>query len=164
MARPTEDSLSLCHFKVDTDRLYLTLRYDDSTTDVGLWPEVKFEFDDIRSITFSNNRDPDPFYELQLAKTRRGWVLCDWDCPLTDEEKEHPERIVSNFAVRCESVRFRPVLVPDWFDEGALDIVGAKGDNDEISAMTCPECGSGDVAEILWGMPAFDDDLREDVR
>lgn len=160
LARSTENNLSLCHFKADTDRLYLTLRYD-SPTDVGLWPEVKFEFDDIRTMTYSNYGDPDPFYELQLAKTWRGWILCDGDCPLTDEEKEHPERIASNFVVLCEAVRFCPVLIPDWFDEVGFDAIDTYENNDHMQAMTCPECGSNDVAEILWGMPAFDDNLRE---
>lgn len=28
---------------------------------------------------------------------------------------------------------------------------------------TCPNCGGSDIAAILWGMPAFSEDLERDL-
>lgn len=38
---------------------------------------------------------------------------------------------------------------------------GTMNENDD--KKVCPECGSHDVATILWGMPAYDEELERDL-
>ena len=81
----------------------------DAKTKRGTWPEVRVEFRCLHVFNFSNYNDPDPLWGCVVEKTTGGcWVFADDDCGgLSEEERLHPERIVSNLLVTCDEIRWR---------------------------------------------------------
>ena len=108
LAQSEDDDLSLARFKVDTDALTITFRWDTKTKR-GTWPEVQVEFRCLHVFNFSNYNDPDPLWGCIIEKTSGGcWVFADDNCDgLSEEERLHPERIVSNLLVTCDEIRWR---------------------------------------------------------
>ena len=108
LAQSEDDDLNLARFKADTDALTITFRWD-AKTKRGTWPEVQVEFRHLHVFNFSNYNDPDPLWGCVIEKTNGGcWVFADDDCGgLSEEERLHPERIVSNLLVTCEEIRWR---------------------------------------------------------
>lgn len=108
LAQSEDDDLNLARFKVDTDVLTITFRWD-AKTKRGAWPEVQVEFRHLHVFSFSNYNDPDPLRSCVIEKTIGGcWVFADDNCGgLSEEERLHPERIVSNVLVTCEEIRWR---------------------------------------------------------
>ena len=60
-------------------------------------------------IQVSNYNDPDPLWGCVIEKTNGGcWVFANDNCDtLSEEERLHPERIVSNLLVTCDEIRWR---------------------------------------------------------
>lgn len=110
LAQSEDDDLSLARFKVDADALTITFRWD-AKTKRGTWPEVQVEFRCLHVFNFSNYNDPDPLWGCVIEKTSGGcWVFADDNCDgLSEEERLHPERIVSNLLVTCDEIRWRAV-------------------------------------------------------
>ena len=110
LAQSEDDDLSLARFKVDTDALTITFRWDTKTKR-GTWPKVQVEFRCLHVFNFSNYNDPDPLWGCIIEKTSGGcWVFADDNCDgLSEEERLHPERIVSNLLVTCDEIRWRAV-------------------------------------------------------
>ena len=108
LAQSEDDNLSLARFKVDIDALTITFRWD-AKTKRGTWPEVQVEFRHLHVFNFSNYNDPDPLWSCVIEKTIRGcWVFADDNgVGLSEEERLHPERIVSNLLVTCDEIRWR---------------------------------------------------------
>ena len=108
LAQSEDDDLSLARFKVDIDALTITFRWD-AKTKRGTWPEVQVEFRCLHVFKFSNYNDPDPLWGCVIGKTNGGcWVFADDNCDaLSEEERLHPERIVSNLLVTCDEIRWR---------------------------------------------------------
>lgn len=81
----------------------------DAKTKRGTWPEVQVEFRHLHMFNFSNYNDPDPLWGCVIEKTNGGcWVFADDDCGgISEEERLHPERIVSNLLVTCDEIRWR---------------------------------------------------------
>ena len=108
LAQSEDDDLNLARFKADTDALTITFRWD-AKTKRGTWPEVQVEFRHLHVFNFSNYNDPDPLWGCVIEKTNGGcWVFADDNCDaLSEEERLHPERIVSNLLGTCEEIRWR---------------------------------------------------------
>lgn len=60
-------------------------------------------------IQVSNYNDPDPLRGCVIEKTNGGClVFANDNCDaLSEEERLHPERIVSNLLVTCDEIRWR---------------------------------------------------------
>ena len=67
------------------------------------------EFRHLHVFSFSNYNDPDPLRSCVIEKTIEScWVFTDDNCGgLSEEERLHPEQIVSNVLVTCEEIRWR---------------------------------------------------------
>ena len=81
----------------------------DAKTKRGTWPEVRVEFRHLHVFSFSNYNDTDPLWSCVIEKTSGDcWVFADdnFDA-LSEEERLHPERIVSNLLVTCDEIRWR---------------------------------------------------------
>ena len=81
----------------------------DAKTKRGTWPELQVEFRCLHVFNFPNYNDPDPLWSCVIEKTIGGcWVFADDNCDgLSEEERLHPERIVSNLLVTCDEIRWR---------------------------------------------------------
>lgn len=108
LAQSEDDDLNLARFKVDTDTLTITFRWDTKTKR-GTWQEAQVEFRHLHVFKFSNYNDPDPLWGCVIEKTNGGcWVFADDNCGgLSEEERLHPERIASNLLVTCDEIRWR---------------------------------------------------------
>lgn len=75
LAQSEDDDLNLARFKVDTDALTITFRWDAKTKG-GTWPEVQVEFRHLHVFNFSNYNDPDPLWSCVIEKTSGDcWVF-----------------------------------------------------------------------------------------
>ena len=81
----------------------------DAKTKRGVWPEVQVELRHLHVFNSSNYNDPDPLWGCVIEKTTGGCRVFadDNGNALSEEERLHPERIVSNLLVTCEEIRWR---------------------------------------------------------
>ena len=70
---------------------------------------MQAEFRHLHMFSFSNYNDTDPLRSCVIEKTSGDcWVFADDNFGgLSEEERLHPERIVSNLLVICDEMRWR---------------------------------------------------------
>lgn len=108
LARAEDGSGNLARFVSETDALSVNLR-QDCMDPKGEWPEIELEFMGVETMSFSSYFEPNPFYGLRLVPARRGWLLVDDECALTEEVLQSPWRADSSLAVHAAEVRWRRV-------------------------------------------------------
>ena len=107
LVRSESSSLNLGRFKTDIDTLTVILR-DDCKNKNERWPEVELQFDGVWNMAFSGIRDPDPFWGCTIERTERSWIMTGGEgSSLTEEEKQHPDRIRDNIVVVCDQIKWR---------------------------------------------------------
>lgn len=90
------------------DSLTVAFIYDSYIPPEEGFYELEIEFKTPMWFTFGCLDNMFPLYCAEIKKIERGWVMVDEG--ITDEDLKAPTRILSNFAVVCESLRWRKLF------------------------------------------------------